>query len=87
MGRHACMPSSVLSRSLSVRFQLTGFDCRSFTFQVERDYDRERDEFESDREDSVALSEDMTSSPCTQHNGSYKTHSEEDASMGADGTK
>ncbi|KAE8285315.1 Splicing regulatory glutamine/lysine-rich protein 1 [Larimichthys crocea] len=56
--------------------------------KVERDYDRERDEFESDREDSVTLSEDMTSSsPCTQHNGSYKTHSEEDASMGADGTK
>ncbi|XP_027137883.1 splicing regulatory glutamine/lysine-rich protein 1 isoform X2 [Larimichthys crocea] len=55
--------------------------------KVERDYDRQRDEFESDREDSVTLSEDMTSSPCTQHNGSYKTHSEEDASMGADGTK
>ncbi|TKS84854.1 Splicing regulatory glutamine/lysine-rich protein 1 [Collichthys lucidus] len=55
--------------------------------KVERDYDRERDEFESDRENSVALSEDMTSSPCTQHNGSYKTHSEEDASMCADGTK
>ncbi|KAG8010534.1 Splicing regulatory glutamine/lysine-rich protein 1 [Nibea albiflora] len=56
--------------------------------KVERDYDREeKDEFESDREDSATLSEDMASSPCTQHNGSYKTHSEEDASTGADGTK
>lgn len=56
--------------------------------KVERDYDREeKDDYESDREDSVPLSEDMTSSPCAQHNGSYKTHHEEDASMGADGTK
>ncbi|XP_044030212.1 splicing regulatory glutamine/lysine-rich protein 1 isoform X2 [Siniperca chuatsi] len=53
--------------------------------KVERDYDREeKGDFESDREDSVTLSEDMMSSPCTQHNGSFKTHSEEDASMGAD---
>lgn len=57
-------------------------------FQVERDYDREeKDDFESDREDSVTHSDDMTSSPCAQHNGSYKTHNEEDTPMGADGTK
>ncbi|KAM9338244.1 splicing regulatory glutamine/lysine-rich protein 1 [Symphorus nematophorus] len=56
--------------------------------KVERDYDREeKDDYESDREDSVPLSEDMTSSPCAQHNGSYKSHHEEDASVGADGTK
>ncbi|XP_029300293.1 splicing regulatory glutamine/lysine-rich protein 1 isoform X2 [Cottoperca gobio] len=56
--------------------------------KVERDYDREeKEDYESDREDSVPLSEDMMSSPCTQHNGSYKTHNEEFASMGADGTK
>lgn len=60
----------------------------SSNFQVERDYDREeKDDYESDREDSVTLSEDMTSSPCAQHNGSYKTHNEEDASMGADSIK
>ncbi|XP_051268117.1 splicing regulatory glutamine/lysine-rich protein 1 isoform X2 [Dicentrarchus labrax] len=56
--------------------------------KAERDYDREeKDDFESDREDSVTLSEDMASSPCTQHNGSYKSHNEEDVYMGADGTK
>ncbi|XP_035524304.1 splicing regulatory glutamine/lysine-rich protein 1 isoform X2 [Morone saxatilis] len=56
--------------------------------KAERDYDREeKDDFESDREDSVTLSEDMTSSPCVQHNGSYKSHNEEDVYMGADGTK
>ncbi|XP_029920647.1 splicing regulatory glutamine/lysine-rich protein 1 isoform X2 [Myripristis murdjan] len=54
--------------------------------KVERDYDREeKEDYESDREDSATPSEDMTSSPCAQHNGSYKTHTEED--MGADGTK
>uniref|UniRef100_UPI0037E8053B splicing regulatory glutamine/lysine-rich protein 1 isoform X2 n=1 Tax=Semicossyphus pulcher TaxID=241346 RepID=UPI0037E8053B len=48
--------------------------------KVGRDYDREEKEvFRSDREDSVGLSEDMTSSPCAQHNGSYKTHHEEHA--------
>ncbi|XP_076613668.1 splicing regulatory glutamine/lysine-rich protein 1 isoform X1 [Chaetodon auriga] len=48
--------------------------------KVERDYDREgKDDFDSDREDSVTLSEDVMSSPCAQHNGSYKSHSEEDA--------
>ncbi|XP_042364756.1 splicing regulatory glutamine/lysine-rich protein 1 [Plectropomus leopardus] len=56
--------------------------------KVERDYDREeKDDYESDREGSVPFSEDMMSSPSTQHNGSYKTHSEEYASMGADDTK
>lgn len=59
-----------------------------FKFQVQRDYDREeKEDFESDREDSATLSEDITSSPCAQHNGSYKTHSEEDASLCADNTK
>ncbi|GAA6219226.1 splicing regulatory glutamine/lysine-rich protein 1 isoform X1 [Lates japonicus] len=56
--------------------------------KVERDYDREeKEDFESDREGSATPSEDMTPSPCVQHNGSYKTHNEEDASMGADSTK
>nr|XP_046230972.1 splicing regulatory glutamine/lysine-rich protein 1 isoform X2 [Scatophagus argus]XP_046230973.1 splicing regulatory glutamine/lysine-rich protein 1 isoform X2 [Scatophagus argus]XP_046230974.1 splicing regulatory glutamine/lysine-rich protein 1 isoform X2 [Scatophagus argus] len=49
----------------------------------ERDFDREeKDDYESDREDSVTLSEDMMSSPRGQHNGSYKTHNEEDVSVG-----
>lgn len=57
-------------------------------FQVERDCGREeKDDFDSDREDSVTLSEHVMSSPCAQHNGSYKTHNAEDASVGADGTK
>ncbi|CAJ1070417.1 splicing regulatory glutamine/lysine-rich protein 1 isoform X2 [Xyrichtys novacula] len=48
--------------------------------KVQRDYEREeKDDFESDREDSVGLGEDMMSSPCAQHNGSYKTHQEEHA--------
>ncbi|XP_034565776.1 splicing regulatory glutamine/lysine-rich protein 1 isoform X2 [Notolabrus celidotus] len=39
--------------------------------KVVKDYNRvEKEDFESDREDSVGLSEDMTSSPCVQHNGS-----------------
>ncbi|KAI3362121.1 hypothetical protein L3Q82_012446 [Scortum barcoo] len=55
------------------------------SMKVERDYEREeKEDLESDREDSVTPSEDMTSSPCAHHNGSYKTHSEEDASMVAD---
>ncbi|XP_040914471.1 splicing regulatory glutamine/lysine-rich protein 1 isoform X2 [Toxotes jaculatrix] len=46
--------------------------------KVERGYDREEKEvYESDREDSATPSEDMTPSPCVQHNGSYKTHNEE----------
>ncbi|XP_042251226.1 splicing regulatory glutamine/lysine-rich protein 1 isoform X2 [Thunnus albacares] len=56
--------------------------------KVERDYNREeKDDYESDREDSATPSEDMTSSPFTQHNGSYKHHHEEDASVGANSTK
>ncbi|XP_037608299.1 splicing regulatory glutamine/lysine-rich protein 1 isoform X2 [Sebastes umbrosus] len=56
--------------------------------KVERDCDRgEKEEYESDREDSVPLSEDMMSSPCTQHNGSYKTHNDGYASVGADSSK
>ncbi|MEQ2305685.1 hypothetical protein AMECASPLE_000502 [Ameca splendens] len=37
-----------------------------------------KEKYESDREGSATPSEDMTSSPCAQHNGSYKTHSEEE---------
>ncbi|KAM9307004.1 LOW QUALITY PROTEIN: splicing regulatory glutamine/lysine-rich protein 1 [Pholidichthys leucotaenia] len=52
------------------------------SMKVERNYDRaERAVRESDREDSATPSEDMASSPHTQHNGSYKTHNNEDASM------
>ncbi|KAM6902719.1 splicing regulatory glutamine/lysine-rich protein 1 [Xenentodon cancila] len=47
----------------------------------------ETNEYESDREDSATPSEDMASSPCAQHNGSYKTHSEDDVYVGVDGTK
>lgn len=60
----------------------------SSNFQVERDYDREaKDDYESDRDGSFTLGEDMTSSPRTQHNGSYKTHNEHDASTRADSVK
>ncbi|XP_023122417.2 splicing regulatory glutamine/lysine-rich protein 1 isoform X2 [Amphiprion ocellaris] len=56
--------------------------------KVEVDYDREeKEEYESDREDSATPSEDMTSSPCAQHNGSYKTHHEQDVSMESHSTK
>ncbi|XP_028273411.1 splicing regulatory glutamine/lysine-rich protein 1 isoform X2 [Parambassis ranga] len=55
---------------------------------VKVDYNREeREEYESDREDSATPSEDMALSPCAQHNGSYKTHGEEDAFVGADSAK
>ncbi|XP_068190400.1 splicing regulatory glutamine/lysine-rich protein 1 isoform X2 [Antennarius striatus] len=54
--------------------------------KVERSYDRgQKDNYESDGANSVPRSEDMMSSPCAQHNGSYRAHSEEDAS--ADGAK
>lgn len=57
-------------------------------FQVERDYNREeKDDYESDREDSATPSEDMTPSPFTQHNGSYKHHHDEDAYVGSNSTK
>ncbi|KAA8584343.1 hypothetical protein FQN60_008128 [Etheostoma spectabile] len=60
---------------------------RAKPMKVQRDYDREeKEDYVSDREGSVTLSEDMMSSPCTQHNGSYKTHNEY-ASMGSDRTK
>ncbi|XP_069557010.1 splicing regulatory glutamine/lysine-rich protein 1 isoform X1 [Brachyistius frenatus] len=53
--------------------------------KVEVEYDREeKEEYESD---SATPSEDMTSSPCAQHNGSYRTPHGEDASTGADGTR
>ncbi|XP_008274362.1 splicing regulatory glutamine/lysine-rich protein 1 isoform X2 [Stegastes partitus] len=56
--------------------------------KVEVDYDREeKEEYESDREDSITPSEDMTASPCAQHNGSYKTHHEEEVSMDSHSTK
>ncbi|XP_037548648.1 splicing regulatory glutamine/lysine-rich protein 1 [Nematolebias whitei] len=52
------------------------------------DHNRDvKDGCRSDREGSATPSEDMTSSPCTQHNGSYKTHSEEVAAVGADRRK
>ncbi|XP_063334164.1 splicing regulatory glutamine/lysine-rich protein 1 isoform X1 [Pelmatolapia mariae] len=50
--------------------------------KAEARYVREGKE-ESDREGSATPSEDMTSSPCAQHNGSYKTNHEEEASVGA----
>lgn len=56
--------------------------------KVERDYNREeKDDYESDREDSATPSEDMTPSPFTQHNGSYKHHHDEDAYVGSNSTK
>ncbi|KAM7368704.1 hypothetical protein PAMP_013016 [Pampus punctatissimus] len=56
--------------------------------KVERDYNREaKEDYESDREDSATPSEDMTSSPFTQHNGSYKHHHVEDASQHTNNTK
>ncbi|XP_041825706.1 splicing regulatory glutamine/lysine-rich protein 1 isoform X2 [Melanotaenia boesemani] len=61
---------------------------KSKTTKLEVDYIREeKEEYGSDREDSVTLSEDMASSPFGLHNGSYRTLSEEEASLGADGTK
>ncbi|XP_068608913.1 splicing regulatory glutamine/lysine-rich protein 1 isoform X2 [Brachionichthys hirsutus] len=54
--------------------------------KVEKSYNRgEKHNYESDGEDSVPPSEDMTSSACAQHNGSHGAHSEEGA--GADGAK
>ncbi|XP_030004268.1 splicing regulatory glutamine/lysine-rich protein 1 isoform X2 [Sphaeramia orbicularis] len=50
--------------------------------KVGRDYDREEKGDESDREGSATPNEDIMSSPCVQHNGSYKTHNEDDASVG-----
>ncbi|XP_024155052.1 splicing regulatory glutamine/lysine-rich protein 1 isoform X2 [Oryzias melastigma] len=58
---------------------------RSKTAKVEN-YSRVRKAYESDREDSPSHSEDMTPPPCVQHNGSYKSRSE-DGSLGADGSK
>ncbi|KAM4634473.1 splicing regulatory glutamine/lysine-rich protein 1 isoform 2-T2 [Polymixia lowei] len=56
--------------------------------KVEREYNKEeKEDYESDREDSATPSEDMTS-PYAHHNGSYKTHAEEEEiSTGARGTK
>ncbi|KAK2818701.1 hypothetical protein Q5P01_024262 [Channa striata] len=53
--------------------------------KMERDY--EKLDYESDRGDSATPSEDMTLSPCVQHNGNYRTHIEEDTPMGANSTK
>ncbi|XP_068429936.1 splicing regulatory glutamine/lysine-rich protein 1 isoform X2 [Clinocottus analis] len=53
--------------------------------KVERDYNREKEDDESEREDS--LGEDTTSSPCAKHNGSCKTRHAECAPAGADGSK
>lgn len=47
--------------------------------KVERDYDREeREDYDSDREDSATPSEEVMSSPCAQHNGTHNTHPEDD---------
>lgn len=55
---------------------------------IQQDYKREgKKEYESDREGSGTPSEDMTSSPCAQHNGSYKTHGEEDVILGRNARK
>ncbi|XP_029372432.1 splicing regulatory glutamine/lysine-rich protein 1 isoform X2 [Echeneis naucrates] len=55
--------------------------------KVERDFVRQKEDYESDREDSGTPSEGMTPSPCVQHNGSYMTHSEEDGGVGTNSTK
>lgn len=55
-------------------------------FQAERERGK-KNEYDSDREGSVTPSEEMTSSPCARHNGSYKSHGDEEALMDADGTK
>nr|XP_054600530.1 splicing regulatory glutamine/lysine-rich protein 1 isoform X2 [Nothobranchius furzeri] len=47
----------------------------------------EKVEYESNREGSVTPSEDMMSSTCTQHNGSYKSHREEDGHLQANRNK
>ncbi|KAM4528320.1 splicing regulatory glutamine/lysine-rich protein 1 isoform 3-T3 [Odontesthes bonariensis] len=61
---------------------------KSKTTKPEADYHRkEKEAYGSYREDSATPSEDMMSSPFAQHNGSYKTHGEEDAPLGAHATK
>ncbi|XP_012720894.2 splicing regulatory glutamine/lysine-rich protein 1 isoform X2 [Fundulus heteroclitus] len=53
-----------------------------------KDYKRGKKEaYNSDRDGSVSPSEHVTSSPCAQHNGSYKTHSDKDAFLGRNATK
>ncbi|XP_007575878.1 splicing regulatory glutamine/lysine-rich protein 1 isoform X2 [Poecilia formosa] len=53
-----------------------------------KDYKREeKAAYGSDREGSATPSENMTSSPRAQHNGSYKTHREEAAFLGRNATK
>lgn len=55
-----------------------------FVIVFKLDHNREvKDGYRSDREGSATRSEDMTSSPCAQHNGSYKTRSREVAAKGA----
>lgn len=67
---------------------VTDFIVTHILFQMERDYDRgAKIDYESDREDSATPSEDMTLSPCVQHNGNYKTHIDEDTSTGAGSIK
>lgn len=64
-----------------------GSNCHwnDLSFEVEKKDPREgKEHVESDGEDSATPSEDMTSSPFgQQHNGSYQTADEEDASLGA----
>ncbi|XP_014841223.1 PREDICTED: splicing regulatory glutamine/lysine-rich protein 1-like isoform X1 [Poecilia mexicana] len=55
---------------------------------TKQDYKREEKvAYGSDREGSATPSENMTSSPRAQHNGSYKTHREEAAFLGRNATK
>ncbi|XP_016518232.1 splicing regulatory glutamine/lysine-rich protein 1 isoform X1 [Poecilia formosa] len=55
---------------------------------TKQDYKREeKAAYGSDREGSATPSENMTSSPRAQHNGSYKTHREEAAFLGRNATK
>ncbi|KAM9735175.1 splicing regulatory glutamine/lysine-rich protein 1 isoform 2-T2 [Menidia menidia] len=52
---------------------------KSKTSKQEATHNREKEEYESYREDSASPSEDVMSSPCAQHNGSYKAHSQLDS--------
>ncbi|XP_029023957.1 splicing regulatory glutamine/lysine-rich protein 1 isoform X2 [Betta splendens] len=56
--------------------------------KMEPDYEKAAEmDYDSDREGSVTPSEDMTLSPFVQHNGNYKTHMDEDTSVGPGLTK
>lgn len=70
--------NSTLKRS---RKDVDRLKSKTKSMKVERNYEREeKEEYESDREDSSTPSEDL-SPPCTLHNGSYRNHHESNASM------